>query len=390
MVDTPNDDPPALRELLLAVVPRERSGARMTNRVEYQKHWALSEMLERHRDPSNYCFVFEFHDDVAVLDDADQPTTIAFYQIKTKSRGEWKLTELLKRDRPDDDSNLSIIGKMYVNRMNFPQHATSLTFVSNVPCSAKLEGGTGIAGDRDLVSVMELDQAERDAVLGQLRAEHGAAVADGDASLIFLAHSSLALRDTEAHGVGKLDAFLRFLFPARKLPVHSIYRALLGEISRRSGHEDVPGTFAELIRERGFSRSQVEDCLRAAGVYGDPDEAWRVVESHLRRDTGWGPRRFLAVRAAWRRYEVERMNPENIVLQRLTDAVRMEVARLADEDDVALLLAMVATRLDRHSRPEVELMGDDYLHAMILFEFMEYNADHNISSPGSTTSEEAP
>jgi hypothetical protein len=382
----PSDPSSGLCDLLIAVVPRERSGARMTARVEYQKHWALSEVLRRHQAGEPYCFVFEHHDDVIVLDDEHLPRTVAFYQVKTKNHGEWKLRELLKRDRPDEEG-LSILGKMYVNRLTFGDHTASMTFVSNVPCMARLATG-GVAGDRDMVCAVELAADEREQIIGKLRAEHGDQVSDGDAELIFLAHSDLALRNTEEHGVGKLDAFLRVLFPHRRLPTHAIYRTLLGEISRRTGHEDIPGSFAQLVRDRGLTRERVEECLREAGAYSNPEEAWAIVSAHLIGHGGWSPRAVQRVGEAWRKYEVERMDPENITLQRLAAALRGQLAGVTDSDGINVMLTSVLADARLAHPQDVTLLGDGYVQAMILFEYMS-NVDSEFSSSSSSAAEEA-
>jgi hypothetical protein len=364
----------------------------MTGRVEYQKHWALSELLRRHQGGDDYCFVFEYHDDVVVLDREREPSEAAFYQIKTKNHGQWQLRELLRRDRPDDAEGLSILGKMYVNKKQFPDHTASLTFVSNVPCMARLSDGSGTAGDRDNVCVAELSEEERETILSQLREEHGAAVADGDAELIFLAHCDLALRNTEDHGVGKLDAFLRMLFPFRKLPVRAIYHALLSEISRRSGHDDIPSSFEQLVNQRGFSRAAVDRCLREAGVHHDPDESWEIVKGYLQLEPGWGPGMIRRIGEHWRRYEVERMNPEALLLQRFAERIRTGVRPFVDreqEPSLTQMLTTVVSTLQPEYATDLAILGSDYVRAMILFEYMETYANPFPPS-GASASEEAP
>ena len=380
---------PQLTQLLVTVRPRERSGSRMTNRVEYQKHWVLSEMLVLHIAAEDYCFVFEHHDDVLLLDSPVAPTRASFYQVKTKASGKWTLSQLLKRDRTDEGVGFSILGKLYLHKTNFGSSAAALTFVSNVPCSVRLGAASGEAGDVERACASQLHGDEQTTLLAKLRDEHGDTVAVGDVNLFFLVHSDLALRNTEDHGVGKLERFLSIQFPLRKLHVRAIYHALLGEISRRTGHEDIPTSFEQLVNERGLSRNAVDQILSRAGVHDDPDGALQVMRGLLAQ-LGWGPGRLQNFVAKWRQYEIERMNPEHTTLSRLRTRVNSAVVPFVrtDEAPLAAILADVTGNSEVKAMAAANLLGKDYLEAMTLFEYMEAYEKH-YSSPDSAASEEA-
>jgi hypothetical protein len=62
---------------------REDVGADTAARFDYQKSWALCEMLTRHKADSEYLVAFEFHDDVLFLTPEADPNAVEFYQVKT-------------------------------------------------------------------------------------------------------------------------------------------------------------------------------------------------------------------------------------------------------------------------------------------------------------------
>jgi hypothetical protein len=68
--------------------PRESGGSRASNRLDYQKDWALCHLLELHDTKTDYALIVEQHDDVAVLDSPQDPKRVDFYQIKTN----WTVT----------------------------------------------------------------------------------------------------------------------------------------------------------------------------------------------------------------------------------------------------------------------------------------------------------
>src|ERR1035437_9711941 len=115
---------PSLLDQLVQVAPREVSGSRSSNRSDYQKSWAFCLLLKLHKTGQHYLVLFDYHDDVVVLDSAANPTAMDFYQVKTKKCGNWTATLLLKREKGANDEPLnSIPGKMYSNKIAFPTTA---------------------------------------------------------------------------------------------------------------------------------------------------------------------------------------------------------------------------------------------------------------------------
>lgn len=64
--------------------PRETAGARTSNAYDFQKSWALCELIQRHLDGADYLMVFDFHEDVVVFDGEVAPRRSEFFQIKSR------------------------------------------------------------------------------------------------------------------------------------------------------------------------------------------------------------------------------------------------------------------------------------------------------------------
>jgi hypothetical protein len=93
---------------------REKSGETGYERYDYQASWGLALIFESHDDLDDYAIAYEFHDDIVRLDSSSTPTNARFYQVKTKLKGQWTLTDLSKRKKAKDGTPLSsFIGKMY-------------------------------------------------------------------------------------------------------------------------------------------------------------------------------------------------------------------------------------------------------------------------------------
>ena len=103
-----------LKEKLITIPQREKSGEDSESAFAYQKNWAFYHLLKLHINNDNYVFVFEFHDDILLLDSIE-PTNITFIQIKKSDNKAWTISRLLKKDA----NTLSILGKLFIHCKNF-------------------------------------------------------------------------------------------------------------------------------------------------------------------------------------------------------------------------------------------------------------------------------
>jgi hypothetical protein len=118
--------------------PRERAGAGSADRLDYQKNWALCKLLALHESTGDYLIAFDIFDDVVVLNGEITPDRISFFQIKTRQTPPMCLTDVLQRKQGKAGKLPSILGKLYYNKLEFPDHVEALTLVSNVPFKINL------------------------------------------------------------------------------------------------------------------------------------------------------------------------------------------------------------------------------------------------------------
>jgi hypothetical protein len=117
---------------------REKSGETGAQRYDYQALWGLSLIFSHHATGTDYAISFEFHDDIILLNSASAPSQASFYQVKTKAKGHWTLSDLTSRKKKKNDPTNGLlpshVGKLYSNYTTFPNDTDKLFFVSNVPC----------------------------------------------------------------------------------------------------------------------------------------------------------------------------------------------------------------------------------------------------------------
>lgn len=357
----------SLKDLIVQKKPREISGPRSANRFDFQKSWALCRLLELHQTGKDYLIVFDYHDDVLVLNSSTNPDRIDFYQIKTKQSGHWTRTALLARESGADGPLPSILGKLTQNKLDFPDHAGKLTLVSTQGFKLAVKGSADSIAHN--VCFKELDGKELALVQKALREEHKL---DDDLDCADCTHlhvTSLSLGDHSTHAMGILGQFLEQLYPNEKVQLPAVYRALTDEIKRKTNVERLPTDFTELSTQRSISRDSFSKMLLNVKPLEQFEVAVQEAMNRLQQEQVPFDE-VRRVRQACRAYEVERMNSSDLVLTKARKAIEFEVASMRVKHEVPPnlidALAQVREALKDETERIVTLHSESYRSAMIL------------------------
>lgn len=349
-----------LQNLLLNVPPREKTGGTIADRYDYQITWALCHMMELHQSGQDYLIVLEFHEDVITLDSVVNPSNIRFYQIKTRNGESWRISDLLRRKEATNGKLPSILGKLYQNKLNFPEHAEKLMFVSNLPVKAKRK--TGATSAEDCLRCTDIDGPEFQKMIKSLKEEIGS---DPSLETTFLGVSDISLADHETHARGKLSRFLEHRRPNGKFRIGAIYAGLIGELRRRNNFQGALGSIEDLGAKKGFSPGALEALLKTMGVDADYTKAWEQADQRLATEHA-DIKRVKAIRNRWDFLEAQRTDPENLTLQQLITAVRNAVEGATAERLIDLMEHVV-----QQVRSDGTVYTADDIRALTLMEYYE-------------------
>lgn len=75
-----------LKDKLISVPGRENAGSRSSNRFSYQQVWAFDHILDLLSAETDFMLIMEFHEDIFVLNSADNPKKIDFSASLAKRR----------------------------------------------------------------------------------------------------------------------------------------------------------------------------------------------------------------------------------------------------------------------------------------------------------------
>lgn len=349
--------------------PRESSGASSANRFDYQKNWAFCELIDLHLSGNDYLMVFEHHEDIVVLNSENSPTNAKFYQVKSKRSGNWTINSLVKNKNKNEDESSSIIGKLYVNQILFPENADELIFVSNQGLSDKL-----VSGLRGLecinISFSELNSICKEKVWKAVQGENDTYCDLNGLSKLFIVRTPL---NTENHTIltkGKLVDFFNDQFPDRPANVSLAYKTIFDEIRRKTNVEDVPQTSTELRRTKSISRTEFAHMTGLVAQSQTTNELWVEAVQHLSA-CGIGPLKQRNLKRHWDAYTVDKMNVSNEPLILLQSKVRSAITEQLDIDDNASIDKLIDTVVSSIS--DTEGYSEEYVRSATLYEVINYD-----------------
>lgn len=308
-----------LLKKILKTRPRESSGATSSNRFSFQHSWAMCKLLDLHLHCKPYMILFEFHDDIVVLDDEDSPVSAEFIQVKTDTTGrKWTCSKLLSRKKGKGRMLPSPLGKLRCHEISFSKFISRMSFVSNASFNVPLSDETK-STDRNEVCLSEMTDEARREVKDKLRQE--LCVDTTGESKTFLCVTDLSVEDHEVHSLGKLTSFLE----QSRLNVTAsvLHKSLGGEIRRRSGNERFPSSVEELKRGSAITRRDFSGMLDSAeqASVGKKDALVQTTRERLNSESV-PHRRVSRVCRSLAKYLVMRTDQADAVLTGLNEKIR--------------------------------------------------------------------
>lgn len=284
---------------IVAKKPRENAGALAANRFAYQLDWGLKKLLELEESNQPYTIIFDYQDDILVLDSDEEPNYIDFYQVKTNAAaGGWSKAQLTKvppartskepvqgdlfsqpSDDVEEEGKYSKIAKLLIHSLDFPDNARDFFFVTNANF-----GGTLIKGrEFNRVQEMEFAQLSQEAQ-NEIKQKIKAELPDLDDGVFEHLHfikNQMSIEDHEKTIIGFLTDFLNEHFPKAKVAVRPVYDTLMGEIRKRNDYEATPNSVDDLVKNKAFTKTQFHTFLKGLETYENVEAKKSIIQGLL-------------------------------------------------------------------------------------------------------------
>ncbi len=336
-----------LANQLISTPQREDAGADSASRYHYQALFGLSLIFKIHSSSDNYAVVFEFHDDIALIDNSDQPQKISFFQVKTKAKNNWTLAALVQQKagattKGQPKKLPSILGKMYHNVMNFGEHLESTTFVSNAHMNF---GPDGSNFSLDLCEKDQLDKAN-----AQILVEHPSEKLV-KSKLVRFFRSELSLDDTDTHAKGMLSKFVVDNLGEVEFSLNVLFRAIVDECTRKSRIKTAQYSLEEIVEKKGITKAKAISWLDSIRRTNDCP-SWESIAP----DISYPHAKKIQLRKEWQLYRVQALDADAAV-----SIVRSYISRELDDSAYSSLNLM--DTIDR-ALPNVETFANERLGAI--------------------------
>lgn len=260
----------ALKELVHVATSSdyaEVGGSHNQKGIEFQRHWGVMRMFELAAAGQNdFLVLFEAIQDIAVLDSATSPTTIAVYQVKKKDRKEWGWGELTGLHVPSGKTKSlegvkgSPIGKLYETVSAFATITSSGRFLSNAGWDVPLASGQSAASHAS-VPLSALADAQRELLTSGLVTLHSGGSSGPDLSKMFFERTDLPVNSPGPHVVGTAHAFLAKRSPRHAGQAQSLVESLLTKIAPLGARTEPCADFDEVKARHGYSLAEFSAAL---------------------------------------------------------------------------------------------------------------------------------
>lgn len=281
----------ALAAAIATTIPREKDGPRSGSRFEFQIHVSLAKVLEAHKAGGDYRAIFDYFDDLAILDSSNDPTAIHFYQIKGKEPGRWTIANLTKEEAAPPRT---IVGKMYHNAADFGIYSISAVFLTNASFSFGLATGGKTTPDHISVTLHELTSDERKKVADALDLDFEPPRSPKEEVILRFERTEVPVKGY----VTMLKGHVAELFDdSPGIQTGPLYRLLIEKIRAKSHDTSVCNGTDEVYAKKSLCREEISDAIAAATETRGILQNWSVVDADL-REGGLNARRRIQLNGA--------------------------------------------------------------------------------------------
>lgn len=266
----------------------EVGGSTAVDRFDYQKNWALTQLLSLHQGGGKYVLLCELHEDVAVLDCPDQPSSAVFYQIKTRDNGLWTLKKLTSRAKGKNGELLpSILGRLCAKAAQLKGQQVIFQFVTNGSSgySFKSPAAKHIQETSGQCLFEVLNEDEWKTLRASLAAELGEDLNDELQTRLTVAIANIPLDMHNETTLGLVTDFLDHHVKGANIRPKVFYRTLFDELRRRTVAKRPSGSIADVCQVKGIDRPEFDMMLDSARLLAPATGAWSHVIAELHKDS---------------------------------------------------------------------------------------------------------
>ncbi len=324
-------------------------------------------MLDLLVSDEDFLLFMEFHDDVIILDSAQNPCFVDFYQIKTNNKPSRYITNsFITKNSDKFPKEMSIAQKLIDNFTKFKDSTRSIHLVSNKHFDLGELKNTDKSTERTIICLNEISSNSLEKVkVGMCQACYlNNKCGDDCINLIYFDVSLLDLVNYEDTVLGKFINTLRDIgIEASLTNTRVVFNTILGEIKRINNWESKSYNVEELLKRKSISKSTLKNWINSfkSEMY---DNVWDEIKDYLLYD-GISTIEVNKIGKQWRIYRFDSMNVDNLALNSILDEIIMIKEKTSYENSKDWLYYIFEEIKEMR---EVKLYSKEYIYAMIVKE----------------------
>lgn len=294
----------------LGVAQPDRSGAETFSKYEYQYHWALCKILDRHLEEKDYVIFVEFHEDVLYsTSSVEAEAEFEFTQVKAYSGSPWNHKTITKIKKGKTRSTL---GRMLEGIKGKP-------FEKNI-ISLELAGSAGFKfpqKDANLkLSSIRLEDITDDCIIEIKSAiEKEIGLSELPKNLVFV-KPNLIPGSERSEAITKISDLISKKTPGIFYDSTNIYRILIDDLHMKGQINYDFTEWDKLIKSKGTTYRAVDEVMKNYSSQNTLEDLKPFLEDFL-NDFNFPAHKKIAIRRAFGRYyNDKKLNREVYTLEK--------------------------------------------------------------------------
>jgi len=298
---------------------RETSGAETFAKYEFQFHWALCKILQKHHKQQDYALLLEYHEDVVIADSMDgQKAQFDFYQVKNKTGARYTVDSLTKRSAAKKGEKNSVLGKLLSSCVG-TKYTDRITEIGLVASNGFNLDQNNNELKLDVITIGDLSEACKKELTIKIESELGESQIPNNLKFII---PTIRLENQREYVITKFSDLVDSLFPNGMCNAVSIYRAIIDEIHRKGCVKyDFPD-WERLVDEKSLTSYKVKEVIAVNTTHPSTERMISDLSS-LKDDMGWNFPTF-------KKY---RRRIEKLLLQRTGMLTAFDINRMKQLED---------------------------------------------------------
>lgn len=271
---------------ILNEVQRETSGASTFAKYDFQYHWALCQIIEKHKKNEEYALLVEYHEDVVIADNLDgQQASFEFYQVKNQTASYTPYT-LTKRSPGQNGDKNSVLGKLLSSCVNkkYEHRITDIGLVSSSKFSKFKLKLNNDSNKLRVITKGDLSDCCLKEITDKIHDELGIDILPENLKFIV---PTIKLENQTEYVIAQFAELVNQLFPKSRCNSVEIYQAIIDEIHRKGCIALDFSDWEELVNQKSLSSEKVSEVL-AINTSHPGTERLESDFNLLAQELGWG------------------------------------------------------------------------------------------------------